>query len=609
MWLLKTLAGRLLFHSEQLIDTPHDAGFSNQDPPLTEIRQTTEIITQRLRELNDGPVPPEHRIRHLDSFHASVQSVTASVQAYYTNATFPLSSKVWNIVEMTHELYLEMARGYKKAVIQIIRSTPPDDRLDNLTRAVFYAIWYFNRVLLLNYLTYRPATTGVWQEIHRLYLLAEHKEILDADIRAYGIGVKKKTDINTLYKQTLLLSLAHPAGESQQNIALLLEALDTWAPLISINKTTDIGSRGQFVCITDHDVAPRHLKMIRGRTSQFWRLVDTNNAIRMAQQELIHRNEDALSTRRAGYEPRPQLPNGTLLRLTRRWSAPQKRCASRNPTHGRAMLTIGMDRTHGLVATMDNRSGLHMQEPVYPAGIPAEGITSASAQTVSPPPAQIPQPPPEVSVDNGLIYSSGKKPRPTEPPPDLNNPFTPSPTPAPATSRKHASLPCTVVNFSSGGACITVHATDSLNLRVGELVTLVVPGKDGQQKTLFATIRWLKNLNPQTTTCGLKIAVSSAMAIRTSSKQNGVETEKMKSLLFPENGRNGRPKSVLVPSGVFRVGETIRIHLRDKTRYVKLTRILDSTDLYTRFSFDVIKPAAKPPPPRYAKAPLLSASR
>ncbi|HFE37741.1 MAG TPA: hypothetical protein ENK06_04885, partial [Gammaproteobacteria bacterium] len=208
---------------------PRDAEKWIAELPVVHVGETSRLIYKAIAEINRVPLPGQQRYKILVLFREPFEYVSQALQKKYINLAFPLSAKNLKIAELARELQLELAIGYKIIIEASLSKKSGRISSKVLLTSIFRAMYYLGESLLNNCLTYSPQTGQTWQEIHHLYLFAEHNNLTSKKVSDDVIESQSGRTIATLYKHIILLSLSNPYRLSQADILRVDKALLRWA--------------------------------------------------------------------------------------------------------------------------------------------------------------------------------------------------------------------------------------------------------------------------------------------------------------------------------------------------------------------------------------------
>lgn len=178
--------------------------------PFSDSSHTARELYRSLYTLNRLALDPARRATILEMYRTPVNTVTAALQQTLVQQPLPLAANLRRMTEILRELNREMALGYK--IVLLDRQGSWKRRLwrKHQALAIERAMRYFGEVLVHCYHAYLPAPSHIWSELNELYRYGEENELLGLPVE---IDVERdigSTFIAERYKQICLLGLCSP---------------------------------------------------------------------------------------------------------------------------------------------------------------------------------------------------------------------------------------------------------------------------------------------------------------------------------------------------------------------------------------------------------------
>lgn len=186
--------------------------------PLADMGETTRRLFHGLVELNRRAVPPQVRLAVSEQLCPTVRLALQNLERHLVARSFPLSRRSQKIFELTQSLMLEFAGSWQVAALDIL--TKKEGNRKQLQQAIYQALDYMGKVLLLSCSVYVRTRETLWHDIHHLYLLAVEHDIDRAKMRDFSPGAPS---IEARYIQMNLLALAKPYSLRQGEAARVME--------------------------------------------------------------------------------------------------------------------------------------------------------------------------------------------------------------------------------------------------------------------------------------------------------------------------------------------------------------------------------------------------
>jgi len=96
--------------------------------PMANIGQTTRLLYQALRDLNQQDIPQSQRFKSLELLGAPVAYVTGHMKKHYIGRSLPLAEKNLKIAYLSREITCTLATGYKILVMEQIAGVGKRDK-------------------------------------------------------------------------------------------------------------------------------------------------------------------------------------------------------------------------------------------------------------------------------------------------------------------------------------------------------------------------------------------------------------------------------------------------------------------------------------------------
>ena len=521
--------------------------------PLDNTGETARLVYQELTALNRTSIAPQHRFQILEFFRPSVQHVAGALKKHYLCSTLPLSSISIKAAQLTRELYLEMANGYKIIIDNLLTNEATASMtLTHMHRAMCY----LSEALLTSYQMYAPSPATVWHDMHQMYRYAEHKKLHESPVLDNQNTLNPQRSINDLYKQSLLLALANPYQLSQDGITEVYAALVKLAPYGLLNAVSNPGdATGSFIINLTGDDPPTSLAVNKNCGVGSCLALDTTDLIYHLFQLL--ENEAGSLEQNAAREDSPSspVPSGLARWLISAWGIVSRRSFARLRKTGRVNITIGLDAIHHFIS---NTSVV-------------DATLSFIKKDIHPAPSSPPNPP-RGNSDPIALFSRG-----------LQNTAHRSVDPP----RPHATHTCTIINESAGGSGLLWKGDgNSTPFKTGEVIGIQTANGMSNNAWGIAVIRWAKNVTSSEVEFGIEMLAPAAEAvlIRTHAADRSGDAP-LNGLLLPELKATSQSATLITPENAFQTGKEIILNTNSGTRHVLLTESLENTSSFMQFLF------------------------
>lgn len=148
---------------------------------------------------------------------------------------------------------------------------------------------------------------------------------------------------------------------------------------------------------------------------------------------------------------------------------------------------------------------------------------------------------------------------------------------------------CDILNESAAGACLHWAAKESPRVRIGELITLHhtdgAPSNGG-----IGVVRWMRHSPGKGVSFGIQLLVPSAIPITLRLADKGAaDRDYLKGLLLPPLPAHKTTQTLLTPAFLYRQGDIVSVRgIEEREQRLRLIRAVESTQVYTRFQFEVL---------------------
>jgi hypothetical protein len=542
------------------IDTHPDALRAWVDRlPLLNTGKTRQLLVETLDRLNQLEMSPDDRNESLEILSTSVMCVIDALKKDFLDKPLPLQARHATQSNQAIDLCNRMATGYR-IMADDLGQSEAQNRM--LSIAIHRSLRYLSEVLLGHYQVYLQYPEGLWRSIHSLYALAEECGINRLSITDTTLPTPETSNIDTIYKQILLLSLACPYRLRQKEIHFAYNALIDWASFCQLSNPASGIERGLFSVHTQSDDPPayRDLHTDSDRDIHHTRILDTSAVADRLRAVL--ENE---SRNHTGFGNRD-----TLQQLILAWGAMPKRRFPRHPSAAAlpVKLVIGLSTIHQLV------SGPQTQDESV------EEIIMDNAWLQDP------------TFDRTTRINTGTQSSDTHPGKQAGE--TAANTLSGAYSAGEISGPNVefwkIADMSAAGYCLLWDNSEASSARVGELVAIIDQEQDKNNSWQLGVIRWMKFDPAHGLELGIQMLSPGAIAVWAYVRNDDVgqhiaAINRMQGILLPGIEKIAQEHSLILPCLPFRTGCSSVLEIHDDTREIILTRQLENTGRFAQYHF------------------------
>lgn len=570
--------------------------------PMANTGETARHIFSALREMNRLVLPEQDRFKTLEILRGPVYQITQVLKKHYINQNLPLSTKNQKIAELAIQLNSEMAIGYKSVIQDKLSKT--FSLLSNKTLGVCIhrSIRYLSNVLLCAYQIYIQHPENVWLQLHRLYLYAESHNLHNTMIKDQASAdAMLDSSIANIYKQILLLALCGPYRLRQPITETVYNSLESWAPSARIQPYGNIkGESYAFNINMNTDAVPGYFRDDGTVDPEFCRTVDTSELVQAMSNSMLAESEKTLS----------KIPDDVQKRLLMTWSGKSHRTFPRTSKANEIAITLGLSATHHYIdeiirpllkdptatcptATDALQNGkpivneeetddFILDERAHYTSTPVFGISNLDDHT-----PDVWDPDFTYRVNNpSIILDAGD-----EQTGDKSSLYAYTP------------LPCKGINESAGGYCLLgylEHGKDSQKVQVGELVGIRDNLGVNSTQLGIGIIRRIKNWKNGLELGIQKLAPCADAIALASTPKDGIAEKYQRSLVLPRLAGIDQP-ATLITHAWHQTDDQLIANVHGHRTYIKLTKQLESTGVFSQFEFTVLDSAEKTKPTATAK--------
>lgn len=508
--------------------------------PILNVAESMGILHTALFDLNRCPLKPQLRLELLELYRKPVQTVTRSLEPRHLGNMLPLSEKNKELAGRARDVQLEMAYGYKAAVLDMASTLPLGAVPADLAQPVHHAIRYLTQGLLRCFEVYAPVPPGIWHEIHQLYSYADGLGITQVPVRDPLNRILHTNHVLHAYKHALLLGLCNPHQLTYRLVDKIDLYLDRWADFTELTGTICTTKRKcQFMIQLDVDQPGRPCT---GQPPEDpgapFQILNTRALV-----EKVHLQLTALSTR---FKPDPEgLPQDffdehakeLLRRLVMSWCISPTRRFSRLVKEEEGELVVGVDAVNYF---------LNGAKPFELSREPEETI--------------------EITLDSHSLSF-------------MQNVLHPA-------DRKFSKQSCKIIDEGAGGLGLTILNIVSVQLRVGDLIAV---NHANQSQWIVGLIRWARSTGADRVQIGMQRLAPSAKPVAVQPVSTGNARQDFKlAVLLSELPVLEQPKTLITPAGVFQPERNLFLETGHELQMVRTKRLLENTPAFEWFEYKLL---------------------
>lgn len=553
--------------------------------PRANIGQTAKQIYTKLCASNKMVMPVATRIAFLKALQPEIERLQQSLEKHFIKAGISLKTKQKKVAELTRAIINEEALAFKSVVHQILSTGFNTKKGHELDEALIFSGYYIARLIGHCYQLYLTPPARLWRELHNLFQLAEKYHLDRAEIVLPKPQIK--ATLRTIYKSTLLLSLAHP-NELRTGDFWPLQ-FDSFEFARKIRLTTKITDDIEYVVNMNSKAAPFHRSLIATEINK--------DHLGINVQPLLFYLQTLVSSKKMEHK---RLKPALIRHLISAIGNLATRSFSRTPCNEGIQVAIGLASTHALIERGE------IEESHHHSTVPLNGEDALSALEGSLKNVEVLEVEDSmrihpVSSRTSLLKKEedDKWLRMYRPKVSLDEnqelqetyQLVPVNMSEKALPRDYRLLPADILNISPGGYCLKLDGALPKQTQTDEIIGLMELDDGGGCSWNIGTIRWLQRSTDNQLSAGIQLISPNAKSVSTTLKANSDRSyASHRSLLLPSLSHIGQPASIITPILPYEVGSVVKMKLDDKRIDIQLEELLQAGRSYSRFTFVELNP-------------------
>ena len=505
----------------------------------------------------------------------------------YATSAVPLADKQRASADIAHGLLSEMAYGYKIAILETANSTSAEPTRNILIASALYAMHHLVRLLLDTYSLYAPEPKTLWLELHQIYRFAEKQGFLTASFQQQEKNGQVRS-IDHSYRRILMLALANPYHLMQGEAQLVFRDLDKWASTCQISPlAAGTSPKGHLFLDLEKDAAPRYAPVsMNAAPPTDGRIMEISGVLPLVEQRakdlLVSSKTESGQLNLTGRKLR-----NMYRRLSETWGVRAERLSERKQRSTPVEIVVAVDasncakfspETSEVELRKDNAGaqsqGLSLMAENDTPWVNEEEVQRISAGIVQPRTSQFAA---EHTKDKdiwGKIYSTSTH---HEHQKNSGSPQT------------FVNTVCQIRDESQGGMAISCKKAPGVRLIAGEIIGYKSEHAPNRNEWSIGIVRWLRTAPPDKLELGIRSLAEDALPVATRGvKGVGKDSEYFRSLFYPKTDPTQHPTTLITPAAVYDVGSVILVNTGTQVFYVHLTKLLDATNAFSLFEFQIV---------------------
>jgi hypothetical protein len=555
--------------------------------------QTAPLLLSLLQKYNRRLIPTEVRLKALIQLKPSIDEVLKLLRERYQHKPLPLVEKARGHADMCLEFLDELAFGYKIVVTDVIAENEAQDMGTILfTAALHLTIEHLGQLMLENFSQYRPLPQGLWGELHRLFQLAQQRDIHNQILSNDGNKPNPVATVQHAYLRLVLLALTQPNHLMPGQVTTIYEHLEKWTLGCRLIKRTDtVAGAGDIVIDLEGERPPAiatgyaRFRPVDGRFLDISKLQvklhEISRKIDEKQKAHVHDKTLNISER---------LQRNLISRVNKIWSGRSERDSERiEDGVNQISMCVGLDAAHHFT-NGEKDYNPELDELYYHRPQQRKEDEGLSLLAKSETPWNLD--PATSKTSEGLDQTRLSR---FEVEADVWE------TTHDSEFQTRDKREATWAHFQMGAWLRTNKSDGGLSLRrlpenqshtqVGSLIAYL--DHNATKIWKIGIIRWLQDSPEKNFDVGLMTLAQSGIPVAVRAiGGTGAGGEYFRSLLVRTVLSDAKTPSLLVPASIYDIGTQLVLNLQTELKYVRLTKMTETTNSFSLFEY---KEIAVPP--------------
>lgn len=459
------------------------------------------------------------------------------------------------------KLFEEFANGYKLVIHTLSnKASLNENESIQVQEAIYYCLKFLAQRLLLAYVQYASPPKGVWREINQIYRYAEGNELLyhiiddpapDSTFPVFYSG-------DFIYKRIVLVALAEPFRLLKDECLELYNLCSRWISACSLFHQGELSSRGEHVVDLADDFPPRYVTRDLSWHPLDGRLIDITEVISRVEKDLqrLLKNHATTMNEFELVDLEERQKRDMLFRVLDSYRGKPVRQTRRFILSDNIQFTMGINNCHFYLANKKQHTPYmdelkHTTNRVHQNNSHAGSFASLYKQALE--------------RDRSHKW------------------------------HEHALENASQHNINPLGLAFSYQVPRYRHkqpLSVGEIIAYR-SGNKPSRRWVIGTASWIrrKNINHENITYEIGIKNLARNGIPVSVRENnnkGLDNWYYRGLLIPKHVSHQQLRSLVVPALSFELNSELVLNMSRTVMYIRLVRMLASSNAYAQFEFDVL---------------------
>ncbi len=201
--------------------------------PLTNAQSAQRSLSEQLALVRHADIAPLELLKALEILREPVDYVQSELARKYTARPLPLDANETALWTRALGLWQELIDAYLACRDAHVQGEPTLRSHGALI--VMRCLHYTARAMFEHYRIYSQVPTGLWKNLHRLYVFAEQSGFARTPVADTFRREEAESSCAAAYAQALLAHLANPFALSGRQMEFLARWIDKWSPQVNLS--------------------------------------------------------------------------------------------------------------------------------------------------------------------------------------------------------------------------------------------------------------------------------------------------------------------------------------------------------------------------------------
>jgi len=224
--------------------------------PILNINLLAYQVPKYIQEINQIKISDNQRFKMLELLRPMVDHIYQTLNKRFRSGSIDLSTEFKEMQWLINVMIGEMSHGYQRLLYNLAAKKP------SWTNRGYYALlaerisYYLGERIYLAYSLSTAVPKNVWRELNSTYAYCQAFKLNAVKIKdKYAFHEKKKGNIDSIYKRTLLLTMVGPYSLRSVKLEQIYYGFFKWIDSIKLlSKTPEV--RTSFIVDLAKDAGP-----------------------------------------------------------------------------------------------------------------------------------------------------------------------------------------------------------------------------------------------------------------------------------------------------------------------------------------------------------------